>query len=45
MNDRTWPARLSPKAAKAFTELPGHTQQLVRDLLDIAARTPWGRPQ
>ena len=45
MSDRVWPARLSPKAAKAFSELPPHARQLVRDLLDIAARTPWGWPQ
>ncbi|WP_354645334.1 hypothetical protein [Kitasatospora camelliae] len=45
MSDHIWPARLSPKAVKTFAELPAHAQQLVRDLLDIAARTPWGWPQ
>ncbi|MGW4895032.1 hypothetical protein ACWEQL_22590 [Kitasatospora sp. NPDC004240] len=45
MSGHTWPVRLSPKAGKTFVELPLHAQQLVRDLLDIASRTPWGWPQ
>jgi hypothetical protein len=39
-----WPARLSPKAAKVLAGLPAHAQENVRDLLDIASRTPWGWP-
>ncbi|GAA2749904.1 MULTISPECIES: hypothetical protein [Kitasatospora] len=45
MNDQVWPVRLSPQAAKTFAALPAHAQQLVRDVLDIASRTPWGWPQ
>ncbi|WP_329491627.1 hypothetical protein OG618_34870 [Kitasatospora sp. NBC_01246] len=45
MSDRVWPARLSPQAAKTFVDLPPHAQRTVRDLLDIASRTPWGWPQ
>ncbi|MFE4398692.1 MULTISPECIES: hypothetical protein [Streptomycetaceae] len=41
----TWPARLSPKAAKVLADLPDHAQQTARDVLDIASRTPWGWPQ
>ncbi|MFJ1709743.1 hypothetical protein [Kitasatospora sp. NPDC088346] len=45
MSEAVWPARLSPQAGKTFTQLPTHAQQMVRDLLDIASRTPWGWPQ
>jgi hypothetical protein len=40
-----WPVRLSPKAAKVLTDLPAHARENVRDVLDIASRTPWGWPQ
>ncbi|MFD3941049.1 hypothetical protein ACFWSF_40375 [Streptomyces sp. NPDC058611] len=39
-----WPARLSPEAAKIVTGLPAAAQELVRDVLDIAARDPWSFP-
>jgi len=39
-----WPARLSPNAAKALASLPDHAQEMVRDVLDIASRSPWGWP-
>jgi hypothetical protein len=38
-------ARLSPQAAKTLTELPGHAAQMVREVLDMDSRTPWGWPQ
>ncbi|MFE7187915.1 hypothetical protein [Streptomyces erythrochromogenes] len=37
--------RLSPQAAKTLAELPEPTRETVRDVLDIAVRSPWGRPQ
>ncbi|MEU5499820.1 hypothetical protein [Streptomyces griseofuscus] len=37
--------RLSPQAAKALTELPEHAKEMVRDVLDIAVRSPWGWPE
>ncbi|MGI5447188.1 hypothetical protein ACQEVM_15685 [Streptomyces sp. CA-243310] len=40
-----WPARLSPQAAKVLAGLPAHAREMARDVLDIAARTPWGWPQ
>jgi hypothetical protein len=40
-----WPARLLPQAGKTLTELPPHATETVRDVLDIACRTPWGWPQ
>ncbi|MEU9133027.1 hypothetical protein AB0D08_33845 [Kitasatospora sp. NPDC048540] len=40
-----WPARLSPQAAKVLVDLPAPVQEMVRDVLDIASRTPWGWPQ
>jgi hypothetical protein len=40
-----WPARLSQQAAKTLTELPPHAAEMVRDVLDIASRAPWGWPQ
>ncbi|MCB5167382.1 hypothetical protein LG634_21395 [Streptomyces bambusae] len=45
MTDQPWPVRLSPQAAKALTDLPEPATEMVRDLLDIAARSPWGWPQ
>lgn len=40
-----WPGRLSPDAAKALAELTPDVQEMVRDVLDIASRQPWGWPQ
>ncbi|BFV61117.1 hypothetical protein KCMC57_up62210 [Kitasatospora sp. CMC57] len=40
-----WPARMSASAAKVLAGLPRHVQEMVRDVLDIASRTPWGWPQ
>ncbi|MEV7617150.1 hypothetical protein [Streptomyces sp. NPDC089799] len=40
----TWPARLSPQAAKALATLPEHAAEMVRDVLDIASRGPWSFP-
>ncbi|RKT08648.1 hypothetical protein BX286_6760 [Streptomyces sp. 3211.6] len=45
MTGRPWAVRLSPQAAKVITELPGPAKEMVRDVLDIAARSPWGWPQ
>ncbi|GAA1240554.1 hypothetical protein GCM10009665_34270 [Kitasatospora nipponensis] len=45
MTARPWPTRLSPQAAKTLSALPQPARELVRDVLDIAARTPWGWPQ
>ncbi|MFE5522038.1 hypothetical protein ACFQ9Q_30600 [Streptomyces virginiae] len=42
---RRWAVRLSPQAAKALTELAEPAREMVRDLLDIAVRSPWGWPQ
>ncbi|MFJ9523657.1 hypothetical protein ACIRPK_36190 [Kitasatospora sp. NPDC101801] len=40
-----WPAHMSSSAAKILSALPPHAQEMVRDVLDIASRTPWGWPQ
>lgn len=45
MTDQPWVVRLSPQAAKTLTELPEHAKETVRDVLDIAVRSPWGWPQ
>ncbi|MEV0537858.1 hypothetical protein [Kitasatospora sp. NPDC050463] len=45
MTDRRWPARLSPQAGKTLVALPPHAREMVRDVLDIASRAPWGWPQ
>ncbi|GAA3381259.1 hypothetical protein GCM10020367_71840 [Streptomyces sannanensis] len=45
MTDQPWAVRLSPQAAKTLTELPEHAKGMVRDVLDIAVRSPWGWPQ
>ncbi|MBT2542868.1 hypothetical protein J7E99_19670 [Streptomyces sp. ISL-44] len=37
--------RLSPQAAKTLAELPDPAREMVRDVLDIAVRSPWGWPQ
>ncbi|MFF4902598.1 hypothetical protein [Streptomyces sp. NPDC001068] len=37
-----WPARLSPKASDVLVQLPPEVQEMVRDVLDIASRQPWG---
>ncbi|MFJ5551162.1 hypothetical protein [Streptomyces sp. NPDC093225] len=42
---RPWAVRLSPQAAKVLTTLPEHARETVRDVLDIAVRSPWGWPQ
>lgn len=44
MSDAAWPARLSPHAAKALADLPDHAREMLRDVLDIAARDPWSFP-
>ncbi|MGC5000549.1 hypothetical protein [Streptomyces sp. DT195] len=40
-----WPARLSPNASDVLAQLPSEVQEMVRDVLDIASRQPWGWPQ
>jgi hypothetical protein len=45
VTDQPWAVRLSPQAAKTLTELPEHAKETVRDVLDIAVRSPWGWPQ
>ncbi|MBK3628312.1 hypothetical protein OG596_38855 (plasmid) [Streptomyces sp. NBC_01102] len=40
-----WAVRLSAQAAKTLTELPEHAKESVRDVLDLAVRSPWGWPQ
>ncbi|WP_223734744.1 hypothetical protein [Streptomyces purpurogeneiscleroticus] len=45
MSDAAWSIRLSAKAGQALRELPDHGQDMARDVLDIATRTPWGWPQ
>ncbi|WP_234328009.1 hypothetical protein [Streptomyces sp. NRRL F-2664] len=37
--------RLSPQAVKTLAELPDPARETVRDVLDIAVRSPWGWPQ
>ena len=44
MSDDTWRVRLSPQASKTLSELPDHAVQMVRDVLDLARRAPWGFP-
>ncbi len=43
--DPTWRVRLSPQASKTLTGLPGHAVQMVKDVLDLAQRAPFGFPQ
>lgn len=45
MTEQPWAVRLSPQAAKTITELPETAREMVRDVLDIAVRSPWGWPQ
>ncbi|WP_331731010.1 hypothetical protein OG933_45490 (plasmid) [Streptomyces sp. NBC_00016] len=45
MTDQAWTVRLSPQAANVLTELPAPAKEMVRDVLDIAVRSPWGWPQ
>ncbi|MFF9771883.1 hypothetical protein ACF1GT_35830 [Streptomyces sp. NPDC014636] len=45
MTDQPWAVRLSPQAAKTLAALPEHAKETVRDVLDIAVRSPWGWPQ
>ncbi|MFJ3206041.1 hypothetical protein [Streptomyces sp. NPDC086989] len=45
MSDQLWAVRLSPQAAKTIAELPESAREMVRDVLDIAVRSPWGWPQ
>ncbi|MFD7472251.1 hypothetical protein ACFV8Z_08690 [Streptomyces sp. NPDC059837] len=45
MTGEPWAVRLSAQAAKTLTELPEHAKEMVRDVLDIAVRSPWGWPQ
>ncbi|WP_328418445.1 hypothetical protein OG542_40445 (plasmid) [Streptomyces violaceus] len=40
-----WPARLSPNASAVLAGLQLEVQEMVRDVLDIASRQPWGWPQ
>ncbi|MEU0374410.1 hypothetical protein ABZ070_29990 [Streptomyces sp. NPDC006283] len=44
MSVPAWPARLSPNAAKALAALPAHASEMLRDVIDIAARDPWSFP-
>jgi hypothetical protein len=41
VTDQPWAVRLSPQAAKTLTA----AKEMVRDVLDIAVRSPWGWPQ
>ncbi len=41
--EQPWAVRLSPQAAKTLAELPAPARETVRDVLDIAVRSPWGR--
>ncbi|MFF0000915.1 hypothetical protein [Streptomyces avermitilis] len=45
MREDAWSVRLSPLAAKTLTELPESGREMVRDVLDIAMRSPWGWPR
>ncbi|CAL9673230.1 type II toxin-antitoxin system RelE family toxin [Streptomyces griseomycini] len=45
MTGTPWTVRLSPSAVKTLTQLPEHAKEMVRDVLDIAVRSPWGWPQ
>ncbi|MER6444085.1 hypothetical protein [Streptomyces venezuelae] len=43
--EHPWAVLLSPQAAKTLAELPDPARETVRDVLDIAVRSPWGWPQ
>ncbi|MGP3690306.1 hypothetical protein ACTVZO_37380 [Streptomyces sp. IBSNAI002] len=40
-----WPARLAPQASACLAALDPPVQEMVRDVLDIASRSPWSWPQ
>ncbi|MFC9955215.1 hypothetical protein ACFVIN_33170 [Streptomyces prasinus] len=40
-----WPARLAPSVSTYLADLAPAVQEMVRDLLDIASRSPWSWPQ
>ena len=42
MSGQPYAVRFSPLAAKVLAELPEHAEQMVWDLLDVAAADPWG---
>ncbi|MGW3321402.1 hypothetical protein [Streptomyces virginiae] len=43
--EQPWAVRLSQQAAKTLGALPEPARETVRDVLDIAVRSPWGWPQ
>lgn len=45
MTDQPWTVRLSQQAAKVLTDLTAPAKEMVRDVLDLAVRSPWGWPQ
>ncbi|NUV30780.1 MULTISPECIES: hypothetical protein [Streptomyces] len=45
MTAQPWMVRVSPRAAKAIGDLPPPAREMVRDVLDLAGRSPWGWPQ
>ncbi|BDM74932.1 hypothetical protein HEK616_84190 (plasmid) [Streptomyces nigrescens] len=45
MTNTPWAVRLSPQASKVLSELPDSGREMVRDVLDLAVRSPWGWPQ
>ncbi|MFD5493404.1 hypothetical protein ACFWH4_10860 [Streptomyces sp. NPDC127091] len=40
-----WPAQLAPSVSTYLADLDPAVQEMVRDLLDIASRSPWSWPQ
>ncbi|APU38471.1 hypothetical protein [Streptomyces sp. TN58] len=44
-DEQPWAVRLSPHTAKTLAGLPAPAREMVRDVLDIAVRSPWGWPQ
>lgn len=44
MSDAPWQVRLSQQALTALDDLPGHAREMLRDVLDLASRDPWGFP-
>jgi hypothetical protein len=42
VSDTPWQVRLSPQALTALDALPEYTRGILRDILDIASRDPWG---
>ncbi|GGN64218.1 hypothetical protein GCM10012285_66100 [Streptomyces kronopolitis] len=45
MTNQPWVVRLSPQAAKVLVDLTAPAKEMVRDVLDLAVRSPWGWPQ